>query len=209
MRYSYNAVDFLPISHNGHPIARPWGRVMGCQLWVWSLIYVLLLSSQYRWQYRDKLDRVITALDYICPRSALCCVLSWFVTGRYYPYSLWLCHLPRELSPHQGSNSEEYGQNILYESTANLCNHNKQSIAHTPSYFIWYTIFSKWCDFWKNNWSTVFTARKSVKIRRKDRYKNSTKASIVIVCIHEANEKWRYNVTSSLIGSVHTPHRCT
>ena len=38
-----------------------WG--MGCLLWVWSLIYVLLLSSQCRWWYHDKLDRVITALD--------------------------------------------------------------------------------------------------------------------------------------------------
>ena len=59
----YDAVNFLQNSHNRHPIARPWGRGMGCLLWVWSLIYVLLLPLQCHIQYRDKFDRVITALD--------------------------------------------------------------------------------------------------------------------------------------------------
>ena len=40
---------------------------MGCLLWVWSQIYVLLLSSQCRIQYRDKVDRFPTALD--CNRT--------------------------------------------------------------------------------------------------------------------------------------------
>ena len=48
-RCRYNAVKFLPNSHNKHLIARPWDRGMGCLLWVWSRIYVLLLSSQGRW----------------------------------------------------------------------------------------------------------------------------------------------------------------
>ena len=29
----YNAVNFLENPHNRHPIARPWGRGMGCLLW--------------------------------------------------------------------------------------------------------------------------------------------------------------------------------
>ena len=64
MRCRYNAVNFLQNSHNGHPIARPWGRAMGCVLWVWSLIYVLLLPSQRRMSYRDELDRIVTAHMY-------------------------------------------------------------------------------------------------------------------------------------------------
>ena len=74
VRCRYNAVNFLlPNPHNRHPIARPWGRAMGCLLWFWSLIYVLLLPLQCRWQYRDKLGGFITALDcfaFCCP--ALC-----------------------------------------------------------------------------------------------------------------------------------------
>ena len=44
----------LPNPHYRHPIAHPWGRGMGCLLWFWGLIYVLLLSSQHR----HKLDCV-------------------------------------------------------------------------------------------------------------------------------------------------------
>ena len=58
----YNAVNFLQNHHNRHPIAGPWGRGMGCLLWLWNLICVLLLPLQYPMWYRDKLDRVITAL---------------------------------------------------------------------------------------------------------------------------------------------------
>ena len=46
MRCHYNTVNFLKNSHNRHPIALPWGQGMDCLLWVWSLIYVMLLSSQ-------------------------------------------------------------------------------------------------------------------------------------------------------------------
>ena len=48
VRCRYNAVNFLQNYHNRHRTARPWGRGMGCLLWVWILIYVLLLSSQRR-----------------------------------------------------------------------------------------------------------------------------------------------------------------
>ena len=48
-----------------HPIARPWGRVMGCLLWVQTYIDILLLSPQWCIQYHVILGRVITALDCI------------------------------------------------------------------------------------------------------------------------------------------------
>ena len=46
---------------------------MWCLLWVRSLIYILLLSSQRRMQYRDKLDRSITVPDcmYIVTKAKL------------------------------------------------------------------------------------------------------------------------------------------
>ena len=59
MRCLYNSVNFFQNPHNRH------GRAMGWLSWVWSLIYVLLLSSQYLRWYREKLDRVITARDCI------------------------------------------------------------------------------------------------------------------------------------------------
>ena len=34
VRCRYNAVNFLPNPHKRHPIARPWGRDMGCLLWL-------------------------------------------------------------------------------------------------------------------------------------------------------------------------------
>ena len=36
VRCRYSAVNFLQISHNWHPIAPPWGRGMGCLLWIWN-----------------------------------------------------------------------------------------------------------------------------------------------------------------------------
>ena len=48
VRRRYNAVNFPQTPDNWHPIARPWGRGMGCVLWVWNLIYVMLLASQCR-----------------------------------------------------------------------------------------------------------------------------------------------------------------
>ena len=61
VRRRCNAVSSLPIPRNRHSIARPWGQDMEFLLWLLTLIYVLLLLSQCRRQYRDKLDRVITA----------------------------------------------------------------------------------------------------------------------------------------------------
>ena len=63
MQCRYNAVHFLPNPHNRHPIARPWGRGMGCLLWFWYLTLFLPLLSYCCKQYHDKLGRVITALD--------------------------------------------------------------------------------------------------------------------------------------------------
>ena len=38
----YNAVNCLENYHKIHPIARPLGRGMGCFLWIYTLIYILL-----------------------------------------------------------------------------------------------------------------------------------------------------------------------
>ena len=50
---------------------------MRCLMWVWSLIYIPLLSLQCRWWYHDKLDRVITALDSMYQVSKWLFVLLW------------------------------------------------------------------------------------------------------------------------------------
>ena len=42
----YSAANFLQIPYNRHPIAHPWGRGMGCVMWVQNLIKLLLLLSQ-------------------------------------------------------------------------------------------------------------------------------------------------------------------
>ena len=65
MRYRYNAVRCLQLIYNGHPIARPWGRDMGCLLWVKALINILPRSLQWWMHYRVLLHRVITALHCI------------------------------------------------------------------------------------------------------------------------------------------------
>ena len=103
VRYRYNAVNFLSNPNKRHPIARPWGRVMGCLLWFWSLIYVLLLSSQCRWKYCDKLDRVITALDctriisasrfqiYSSERKKLESLKSWWKIWKDIVIFWWIC----------------------------------------------------------------------------------------------------------------------
>ena len=92
-----NAVNFLPNSHDRHPIARPWGQGMGCLLWVWSLVYVLLVSSQRHMYYCDKLNRVITALNmqglsYLgLTRSISWLLMPWLLTspGHQQPW-YWL-----------------------------------------------------------------------------------------------------------------------
>ena len=45
-RGTVKTVNFLQYPRNRHPIAHPLGRGMGCLLWVWSLINVLLLPFQ-------------------------------------------------------------------------------------------------------------------------------------------------------------------
>ena len=76
-----NMVNFLPHFPNRHPIAHPQGRDMGYLLWVQSLIYVLPLSWQCSVCYRDKLDRVITALD--CISSTVTHKLTWDFTLKF------------------------------------------------------------------------------------------------------------------------------
>ena len=51
LQYHYNMANFLPNTHNRHHIAHLWGWDLGCILWVWSLIYVLLESLQCCIQY--------------------------------------------------------------------------------------------------------------------------------------------------------------
>ena len=63
VRCRYNAVNFLSNPHIIHPIARPLGRTMGCNLWFDTLIYILL--HRCRIKYRVIFDHVITALDCI------------------------------------------------------------------------------------------------------------------------------------------------
>ena len=88
MRYRYSAFNFLQYSHNWHPIARPWGRDKGCLLWFWYLIHFLPLLSLYRVWYRDKLDRVITALD--CIIKHLNTILTYIVLNiSGYHYVIW------------------------------------------------------------------------------------------------------------------------
>ena len=57
----YSTINFLWKNyHYRHPIARPSGWGMVCLFLVWSLVYVLLLSSQHRMYCRDKFDVIIT-----------------------------------------------------------------------------------------------------------------------------------------------------
>ena len=57
----YNAANLLQNPHNRHPIARPWGRDMGCLLWVWnSDLYSASVSTV---KYHAILDCVVTALE--------------------------------------------------------------------------------------------------------------------------------------------------
>ena len=57
---------FFQNLHSRHTLTGPWGRDMGCMLWFYCLIHFQPLLSPCRRQYRDKLDRVIMALDCTC-----------------------------------------------------------------------------------------------------------------------------------------------
>ena len=65
-------IDTPKLAHEGE-------RGMGCLLWVWSLIYIILLSSQCRMWYHDKLYCVTMALDYILWLQILIYVLYQFL----------------------------------------------------------------------------------------------------------------------------------
>ena len=56
----YNTVaNFLPNPHIKHPIARPWGRDMGCLSWVQMVIHFLSQSLRYCMQSNAILHRRI------------------------------------------------------------------------------------------------------------------------------------------------------
>ena len=61
----FNAVNFHPNPHKRHPIARLWGRAMGCLLWISTLMHILPQSLSNHMQNHIMLDRAITALDRI------------------------------------------------------------------------------------------------------------------------------------------------
>ena len=83
MRCRYNTVNFLPNPHKIHPIARPLGRGLVCDLCVDTLIYILLQSAQCGKRYRVIFDRVITTLDCIYMYIYIC---------------VCMCHLQIELT---------------------------------------------------------------------------------------------------------------
>ena len=56
---SYNVVSFLKIPYNRHPIARPWGRDMGCVLLIQISIYVMPQKLEYCMQYHVVLAHII------------------------------------------------------------------------------------------------------------------------------------------------------
>ena len=52
-----------------HPIAHPWGRAMGCLLWIKPLMHILSHSLFCQQQNYVMLHSVITALDYMCTHA--------------------------------------------------------------------------------------------------------------------------------------------
>ena len=74
----YIAVTFLPNSHYRHHIALPWGRGMGCLLWVWCLITFCSCHRSVVISWK-KMDRVITALD--------CNIDYWYHNIYWFPSS--------------------------------------------------------------------------------------------------------------------------
>ena len=107
VRCHYNAVAFLPNSHNRHPIARPQGRGMGCFFVSLKVWFIFRSHGSALW-YCDELDRVITAPDCIYDKSTLgqvtvairhylgqCCPNGWHILLLHGPNGLVrkrLCH---------------------------------------------------------------------------------------------------------------------
>ena len=90
VRYHYNPVNFLENPYNRHPIARPWGRVMGCPFLVQTLIYIPLASMpcmQCCMKYYVILELVIMVLH--CIIGAKC---QW---SNHYHYNV----MPYKCSP--------------------------------------------------------------------------------------------------------------
>ena len=71
------SVFFLKSSHR-HPISRPWGRNMGCLLWIQISIHGQLLD--FCMAYTVVWDRYITALD---------CIKGLFIVHHQYPGCWW------------------------------------------------------------------------------------------------------------------------
>ena len=60
-RWRYNVVNFLKNPYKKHLIAHPFGRGMGCLLWVHTVIYILPREVQWCMQYNFISDCVTTA----------------------------------------------------------------------------------------------------------------------------------------------------
>ena len=74
----YNAVYYLKIPHNRHPIARPWGRDMECLLCVPALINVLPLSLKCCILHRVMLDRAV--MTHLCNFAIFVLVSVVYIT---------------------------------------------------------------------------------------------------------------------------------
>ena len=87
VRCRYNVVKFLPKPHKRHPISRPWGRGMGCLLWVQPLIrfcssrccaaYDILFYWTALWTYLTVVG------NYHARRNYTFCVFLWRLSHLY------------------------------------------------------------------------------------------------------------------------------
>ena len=84
-RCCFNVVSFLPKSYNRHNIARPWGRNMGCFLWIQYLIYILLppLLSVISWykgpRYNGARLSIVWLYNQVLSHILICEVEFWCV----------------------------------------------------------------------------------------------------------------------------------
>ena len=101
VRCLYNPVSFLKNTHNRNSIARPWGRNIGCFLWVWTLIKVLSRSRQWCMHYRVAIFSCYAYVRKLCANwifKRLNCKLRkrWFNTlrprqdGRYFADDIFM-----------------------------------------------------------------------------------------------------------------------